>query len=239
MSYMSSQEILDRLVELSGKEDKTELIQFVTDKLPCIKNSDMCQPIFEFIYKNVPDPWHYMDDRHNAFNMKFMNDLRPHIEGKSVVDIGSGVGVKWNYAGFPLQSVTLVDISPECIEKAKELTKPNSFFVNYVVGGFQDYDIPEDLDVLYTMNALYYVPTGARTTFYRNVAVKKPRMIITGSNNVDPNDDWRDYMIKWPELLSTRYKCQDVLGDKKYELAGVVHTVDGDLDYYLNVYVLK
>jgi ubiquinone/menaquinone biosynthesis C-methylase UbiE len=94
------------------------------------------------------------------------------LEGRSILDVGCGIGLTDVYLQDQAWHITGADVSPRSVEQAR-LRNPN---VNYVVGseGRLPFD-DESFDLCFTICVMHHVPPENWTTFLREMRrVLKP-----------------------------------------------------------------
>ena len=80
------------------------------------------------------------------------------LAGKSLLDIGSGLGESSVYFALQGARVTIVDISPEMIETARNLGRRFGVELHGIVSGAEDLNVPaESYDLIYIANTIHHI----------------------------------------------------------------------------------
>jgi SAM-dependent methyltransferase len=115
----------------------------------------------------------------NRFILERMGSLR----GKTVLDIGSGLGESSVYFALQGARVTTVDISPMMVEKALALGKRYGVELEGIVSGGEDLEVPAgQSDFVYIANTIHHVSDRQRLFAQMNRALKLGGMFFS----IDP-----------------------------------------------------
>ncbi len=99
------------------------------------------------------------------------------VEGKRVLDAGSGSGmVSIAFAKMGAQ-VTAVDISPGCIENGRRRAKEMGVDIRFIQADLTQLDLGEQFDIIYSWGVLHHTPDAERA-FYRLVDHLAPGGVI-------------------------------------------------------------
>ncbi len=88
--------------------------------------------------------------------------LMGSLSGKSLLDIGAGLGESSVYFALQGASVTVVDISPQMVETALTLGKRNGVELQGIVSGAENLNLPSAAyDIIYVANTIHHVQDRA------------------------------------------------------------------------------
>lgn len=80
------------------------------------------------------------------------------LAGKSLLDIGSGLGESSVYFALQGANVTIVDISPEMVATAQSLGRKFGVELQGIVSGAEDLNLPaESYDLIYIANTIHHI----------------------------------------------------------------------------------
>ena len=80
------------------------------------------------------------------------------LAGKSLLDIGSGLGESSVYFALQGAKVTIVDISPEMVATAQSLGRKFGVELQGIVSGAEDLNLPaESYDLIYIANTIHHI----------------------------------------------------------------------------------
>lgn len=106
----------------------------------------------------------------NRFILSMMGDLR----GKTVLDVGSGLGESSVYFALLGAKVTALDVSPKMIELAKTLAREHGVEIEGVVSPAENLALPDDsFDFVYLGNVIHHI-VGREALFGQVRRVLKP-----------------------------------------------------------------
>jgi len=90
-------------------------------------------------------------------NRHILNCLGP-LTGKSILDIGAGLGESSVYFALLGARVTMVDISPEMVALAGRLAEKHGVKINAIVMSAENLPFPdESFDIVYIANTLHHI----------------------------------------------------------------------------------
>ena len=113
---------------------------------------------------NVREAFEAPTAMENKLILKMMGDLN----GKRILDIGSGLGESSVYFSLMGAEVTTVDISPGMVETAVRLGELHGVKLKGIVSTAEDLSVPKDhYDFVYIANAIHHVPD--RPTLFRQI----------------------------------------------------------------------
>jgi SAM-dependent methyltransferase len=93
-----------------------------------------------------------------ALENRFIMNLLGPIEGKSVLDIGAGLGESSVYFALRGCSVTMVDISPEMVRLAGRLAERHGVSIQGFVMSAEDLPFQDNqFDIVYMANTLHHI----------------------------------------------------------------------------------
>jgi len=108
-----------------------------------------------------------------AFENKFILSRIGPLAGKSLLDIGSGLGESSVYFALRGANVTVVDISPEMVETARRLGRKFGVELQGIVSGAEDLNLaPESYDLIYVANTIHHIHNRARLFEQMSAALK-------------------------------------------------------------------
>jgi ubiquinone/menaquinone biosynthesis C-methylase UbiE len=97
-----------------------------------------------------------------ALENQFILQLMGPLSGKSLLDIGAGLGESSVYFALQGASVTVVDISPQMVETALSLGKHHGVELQGIVSGAENLNLPgEAYDIIYIANTIHHVQNRA------------------------------------------------------------------------------
>jgi 2-polyprenyl-3-methyl-5-hydroxy-6-metoxy-1,4-benzoquinol methylase len=99
----------------------------------------------------------------NRFILRKMGPL----QGKSVLDIGPGLGESSVYFAMQGAQVTVLDLSPRMVEFARRLARQFHVKIHGVVGSAEDLGERSRYDIVYAANLLHHL--SDREAFFRQV----------------------------------------------------------------------
>jgi len=108
----------------------------------------------------VRDCFEAITAQENSFIMRLIDRKIGGIEGRKVLDIGSGLGESAVYFALKGADVTAADISPEMVGRCMETARHHGVEgrVKGVVSPAEGLDLPgEEFDVIYMANLLHHV----------------------------------------------------------------------------------
>jgi SAM-dependent methyltransferase len=90
----------------------------------------------------------------NRFILSRMGDL----EGKRLLDIGSGLGESSVYFALQGAQVTMADISPGMVQTGRDLGRKYGVEIEGIVSGAEELEVPaETYDLVYIANTIHHV----------------------------------------------------------------------------------
>jgi SAM-dependent methyltransferase len=93
-----------------------------------------------------------------ALENRFILSQMGPLQGKKLLDIGSGLGESSVYFALKGARVTTVDISPLMVEKVLALGKKYGVELEGIVSGAEDLNVPENqYDLIYIANTIHHV----------------------------------------------------------------------------------
>src|SRR5260370_31460669 len=97
-----------------------------------------------------------------ALENQFILHLMGPLSGKSLLDIGAGLGESSVYFALQGARVTVVDISPQMVETALRLGKRHGVELQGIVSGAENLNLPsEAYDIVYVANTIHHVQDRA------------------------------------------------------------------------------
>ncbi|HVP00740.1 MAG TPA: class I SAM-dependent methyltransferase [Bryobacteraceae bacterium] len=109
-----------------------------------------------------------------AVENRFIFEHMGPLAGKRVLDVGSGLGESSVYLALHGAEVTMVDISPGMIEKAKEVGRAHGVRVEGMPAVGESLPVGDtEFDIVYTANTIHHV-TDRRKFFSEIRRVLKP-----------------------------------------------------------------
>ena len=109
-----------------------------------------------------------------AVENRYILSLMGPLAGKRILDIGSGLGESSVYFGRMGARVTMIDISPRMIEKAKEVGRYHGVEIEGRTGIGEQLPVGDaEFDIVYVANTIHHV-TNRRRLFYEMQRVLKP-----------------------------------------------------------------
>lgn len=88
--------------------------------------------------------------------------LMGSLSGRSLLDIGAGLGESSVYFALQGARVTVVDISPQMVETALNLGKRHDVELQGIVCSAEDLNLPEaEYDIIYVANTIHHVQDRA------------------------------------------------------------------------------
>ena len=98
-----------------------------------------------------------------AVENRYILSLMTPLAGKRVLDVGSGLGESSVYLALSGARVTMIDISPRMIEKAKEVGRYHGVELEGRVGIGENLPVAdEEFDVVYIANTIHHVTNRQR-----------------------------------------------------------------------------
>lgn len=93
-----------------------------------------------------------------ALENRFILRLMGPLSGKSILDVGAGLGESSVYFALQGAHVTTVDISPQMVETAKRLGKRYGVELHGIVASAENLNLPsESYDFIYVANTIHHV----------------------------------------------------------------------------------
>ena len=109
-----------------------------------------------------------------AVENRYILSVMGPLAGKRILDIGSGLGESSVYFARMGARVTMIDISPQMIEKAKEVGRYHGVELEGRPGIGEDLPVGDAVfDIVYIANTIHHV-TNRRQLFYEMRRVLKP-----------------------------------------------------------------
>ncbi len=97
-----------------------------------------------------------------ALENQFILRLMGSLSGKSLLDIGAGLGESSVYFALQGARVTVVDISPQMVETALNLAKRHGVELRGIVSGAENLNLPiAAYDIIYAANTIHHVQDRA------------------------------------------------------------------------------
>lgn len=98
-----------------------------------------------------------------ALENRFILSQLGSLEGKTVLDIGAGLGESSVYFAQQGSQVTMVDISPEMVELARRLSEKHGVNIQAYVMSAEDLPFADEtFDVVYVANTLHHIHDRGR-----------------------------------------------------------------------------
>jgi SAM-dependent methyltransferase len=93
-----------------------------------------------------------------ALENQFILGLMGSLSGKSVLDVGAGLGESSVYFALRGARVTIVDVAPQMVETALHLARRYGVELQGIVGGAEDLNLPNAAyDIVYVANTIHHV----------------------------------------------------------------------------------
>jgi ubiquinone/menaquinone biosynthesis C-methylase UbiE len=133
------------------------------EKLEAIKQwtNDPCGAVYSDAYEEGSKEFfkatlHYRNATHPWIN-KMIDGL--DVKGKTVLEIGCGMGADLLSFAKNGAKVTGLDLTPKHIELAQKLFKINGLPAEFILGDAESLDMPsESVDIVYSMGVLHHTP---------------------------------------------------------------------------------
>jgi 2-polyprenyl-3-methyl-5-hydroxy-6-metoxy-1,4-benzoquinol methylase len=137
---------------------------------------------FNAFYQNAPDPWGVA--RAERRDRALSRIIKPHIEGKSVLELGCGEGHLTATVFRPAKFVKGVDISTIAVERATTLHLPNAAFEaqDFLDVTFAGYD------VIAAIECLYYLTPNEQEAFLRKLRSEHAGTFIVSGPIIGKNE---------------------------------------------------
>jgi 2-polyprenyl-3-methyl-5-hydroxy-6-metoxy-1,4-benzoquinol methylase len=115
-----------------------------------------------------------------ALENRFILGLMGPLSGKSVLDIGAGLGESSVYFALQGARVTTVDISPQMVETALSLGKRYGVELQGIVSSAEDLNLPSGAyDIIYIANTIHHVQDRASLFKQMSRALKPGGMFFS------------------------------------------------------------
>jgi SAM-dependent methyltransferase len=92
-----------------------------------------------------------------ALENQYILSRMGHLAGRKLLDIGGGLGESSVYFALQGADVTIVDISPQMVEKALRLGKKFGVELKGIVAGVEEMNFPAIYDIIYVANTIHHV----------------------------------------------------------------------------------
>jgi len=191
-----SKDFINRVNSLETVEQRHELIM---DKTPVC--SDNPKEMFDFIYEADADPWSY--DNEEAYRPlwdKIMENIKDLVKDKSVIDLGCGRGHVWRYMekneNATWKDLLGLDISEKACKLASGIK--NSTFTTKDFSD-ENLSLPKT-DIVFSISALYYVPSTKRKLLYKKICDASPEYIVSIATRFS-----KDQIYNFPSVYSSKY----------------------------------
>lgn len=115
-----------------------------------------------------------------ALENQFILRLMGPLAGKSLLDIGAGLGESSVYFALQGARVTIVDISPQMVDAALSLGRRYGVELRAIVSGAEDLRLPASAyDIIYVANTIHHVRDRALLFEQMNRALKPGGMFFS------------------------------------------------------------
>jgi predicted TPR repeat methyltransferase len=137
---------------------------------------------FDAFYRNSPDPWSI--GKALRRDRALSRIIKPHVEGKAVLELGCGEGHLTATVFCPAKHVRGVDISPVALERATTLHLPNASFEaqDFLGVTFAGYD------VIAAIECLYYLSPDEQEAFFRKLRSEHNGTFIVSGPIIGKNE---------------------------------------------------
>jgi ubiquinone/menaquinone biosynthesis C-methylase UbiE len=148
-----------------------------------------------------------------AFDQRFALEQLQPLEGKRILDVGSGLGESATYFALQGAKVTAADISPEQIELAKRVAQHHGTSIEGVVCSGDSLNLEDDsFDLVYAANVYHHV--ADRETFLKEMQ----RVLVSGGTCVFLDPLAYNPIINIYRRIATEVRTEDESPLKKEDI---------------------